>query len=85
MAQVFVSIGTGHHLSLVLFEHEELAVTDFANFAQYLFSILKTNTLGEGSRAHPAICAVLHRTKLALHVLLFENDFASEAISLLAN
>jgi hypothetical protein len=83
VTQVFISISAGHHLSFVLIQHKELPVTNFADFAKNLLSVLQSDTLGKGSRPHPAIIAVSHGAEFTSDSFLAHMYLAGKAFGLL--
>ena len=62
-------------------QHEELPVTNFADFAGDLLSILQFNGVWKCSRPLSTICTVLHSAKFARHGL-FEMRFAGKTLRL---
>ena len=83
MSQVFISILHRHHSSLVLIEHQEFAVTNFAYLAIDLLSVLQRDRVWKVARAQAAGLAVFHRAELA-HIRLLKEILAAEAMCLFA-
>ena len=82
MPQVIDPILIGHDLSLVLIQHHELAITDFANFPVDLLSILEFNTFWKRAGSQSAVRTIYHGTELALQSLL-EGCLAGETSRLI--